>query len=106
MAEEKDIWKELDLDRWTWELPRDTPGPYVAEHIPKPLITDWVKKWKPIINDALEKAEKLGVVQSSIDNVRDALYDALPTGDIDAFELIKVINAHIAKLDMILETLK
>jgi len=53
-----DIWGELDLDRWTWELPRSTPGPYVAEHIPKPLITDWVNKWKPIINDALEKAEK------------------------------------------------
>ena len=51
------IWKELDLDRWTWEVPRDTPGPYVAEHIPKPLITDWVKKWKPIINEALEKAD-------------------------------------------------
>lgn len=52
-----DPWGELDLDRWTWEVPRDTPGPYVAEHIPKPLITDWVKKWKPIINEALEKAE-------------------------------------------------
>jgi len=52
------LWDELDLDRWTWEVPRDTPGPYVAEHIPKPLITDWVKKWKPIINNAIEKAEK------------------------------------------------
>jgi len=52
------FWEELDLDRWTWELPRGTPGPYVAEHIPKPLIVDWVKKWKPIINEALEKEEK------------------------------------------------
>lgn len=62
----EDIWGELDLDRWTWELPRDTPGPYVAEHIPKPLIADWVKKWKPIINDALEKAEKWDDLQRSI----------------------------------------
>jgi len=63
-----DLWDELNLDRWTWELPRDTPGPYVAKHIPKPLITDWVEKWKPLINDALEKAdildriEEMGVV--------------------------------------------
>ena len=28
------------------------------EHIPKPMINDWVEKWKPIINEALEKAAK------------------------------------------------
>lgn len=45
-----EILKELDLDRWTWEIPRSTPGPYVAEHIPKPLILDWLKKWCKYLN--------------------------------------------------------
>ena len=138
-----DIWKDLDLDRWTWELPKDTPGPYVAEHIPKPLITDWVKKWKPIINDALEKAaifdaweeERCGyflpgygcdspvgignsvmcrklpncevltdeILWQQIKTARNKLYEDLPTGDVDAFALIKVMQTHIAKLDEILE---
>lgn len=34
---------------------------------------------------------------------RNELYDALPSGETDAFTLIKVIQAHIAKLDEILE---
>ena len=71
----------------------------------KLIIGDWElfdKDW----GDFKEKAKKLGVVQSSIDTVRNALYDALPKGEVDAFELIKVINNHISKLDMILETLK
>lgn len=33
---------------------------------------------------------------------RDELYDALPSGEVDAFTLTKVIQTHIAKLDEIL----
>lgn len=33
---------------------------------------------------------------------RDKLYEDLPTGDVDAFALIKVVQTHIAKLDEIL----
>ena len=43
--------------------------------------------------------EKLEAVKTT----RNKLYEALPTGDVDAFDLIKVINNHIAELDMILE---
>ena len=68
-----DIWKDLDLERWTWELPRDTPGPYVAQHIPKPLIVDWVKIWRPVIDEALEKAEKYDDMKPIWDRATDEL---------------------------------
>jgi len=32
---------------------------------------------------------------------RDQLYEAIPTGEVDAFALIKVIQQHIANLDLI-----
>lgn len=34
---------------------------------------------------------------------RDKLYEELPSGDIDSFALLKVVQIHIAKLDEILE---
>ena len=43
---------------------------------------------------------------ASLLTVRNNLYEALPTGNIDPFELIKVINTHIQKLDIILEASK
>jgi len=33
--------------------------------------------------------------------IRNELYDDLPTANVDAFELIKLIKSHIAKLDNI-----
>lgn len=36
---------------------------------------------------------------------RDKLYEDLPTGDVDPFALLKVVQAHIATLDEVLEDL-
>jgi len=36
---------------------------------------------------------------SSLSKARNELYDKLPTGDIDAFELLKLIKIHLQKLD-------
>lgn len=36
---------------------------------------------------------------------RDKLYEDLPTGDIDSFALLKVVQTHIATLDEVLEDL-
>ena len=35
-------------------------------------------------------------------NVRDELYNTIPTGEVQAFDLIKVIKEHISKLDEII----
>ena len=36
---------------------------------------------------------------SYIDELRNDLYDKLPIGDVDAFEILKVIKNHLQKLD-------
>lgn len=36
---------------------------------------------------------------SEIDNLRNQLYDNLPTGEINAFELLTIISNHIKELD-------
>jgi hypothetical protein len=36
---------------------------------------------------------------SSLSELRNELYDKLPTGDVDAFELLMVIKNHLQKLD-------
>lgn len=36
--------------------------------------------------------------------LRDELYDAIPTGEVNAFDLIKVIKQHIGKLDKVIES--
>lgn len=41
-----------------------------------------------------------------LSKLRDELYEALPTGKIDAFELIQVIKNHISKLDELIELKK
>jgi hypothetical protein len=38
---------------------------------------------------------------SSLSKARNELYDKLPTGDIDAFELLKLIKIHLQKLDVL-----
>lgn len=38
-----------------------------------------------------------------IKTARDKLYEALPTGQIDAFDLLKIVQTHCAELDKILE---
>ena len=37
--------------------------------------------------------------QQQIQSLRDELYDELPIGEVNSFELIKLINNHIKKLD-------
>ncbi len=36
---------------------------------------------------------------STLTEIRNELYDKIPSGQIDAFELIKIISAHLVKLD-------
>lgn len=40
---------------------------------------------------------------TQLETARNELYDALPSGEVDAFTLTKVIQTHIAKLDEILK---
>ena len=47
----------------------------------------------------VELAQKLEAIKTT----RNKLYEALPTGNVDAFDLIKAINSHITELDKILE---
>jgi hypothetical protein len=37
--------------------------------------------------------------QQKIEKLRDELYNQLPSGKVDAFDLIRIINDHIEKLD-------
>ena len=48
----------------------------------------------------IEQAGKLEAVKTA----RDKLYEDLPAGEVDAFTLLKIIQAHIAELDRIRET--
>ena len=41
-----------------------------------------------------------------LSKLRDDLYEALPSGELDAFELIKIIKSHITKLDELIELKK
>ena len=38
-----------------------------------------------------------------LEQVRNELYNKLPSGEIDSFELIKIIKSHIDELDKIIE---
>lgn len=42
-----------------------------------------------------------GHILDELAQARDKLYESLPTGEIDAFDLIKAIKAHIEDLDTI-----
>ena len=48
--------------------------------------------------DSVPKAE-LEDAKEVIRALRDELYDALPTGDVNAFELIVLIKKHIEQID-------
>jgi hypothetical protein len=41
-------------------------------------------------------------IKQKIEIVRDNLYNRLPSGEIGAFELIKIIKNHIKELDTII----
>lgn len=42
-----------------------------------------------------------GHILDEIAKIRDNLYDALPSGEIYTFDLLKIITAHIQDLDII-----
>jgi hypothetical protein len=48
------------------------------------------------LEDRDKQAERM---YSSLFKLRNELCDTLPTGDVDAFELLKLINIHLQKLD-------
>ena len=54
-----------------------------------------------VIANLREKRKILEGQIKAVSAARDKLYDDLPTGDIDAFDLLKVIKSHIADLDAI-----
>ena len=44
-----------------------------------------------------------GFILDDLTEIRDELYDSLPSGKLDAFNLIKEIKKHISKLDKIVD---
>jgi hypothetical protein len=44
-----------------------------------------------------------GMILSELATIRDNLYNSLPTGNAEAWLLLKAIKAHIADLDKIIE---
>jgi hypothetical protein len=47
--------------------------------------------------------ENKGDILEELSKTRDQLFEALPTGKIDAFDLIKKVKIHIESLDTILD---
>jgi len=87
-SEWKNLWKDVDWDQC-------------------PNSIKWLERVKAVteaefkrLNDVTEGLEK------QLQTARDNLYDALPSGTVDAFDLIKIIHAHIEELDSILEETK
>jgi hypothetical protein len=55
----------------------------------------------PNFTDGFIEGYKLS--EQRIETLRNELYDQLPTGDVNAFDLIKIINNHIKKLDELIQ---
>ena len=45
-------------------------------------------------------------IKSKVQDLRNELYENIPTSEYNVFDMIKVINKHIKKLDEFLDTLK
>lgn len=56
----------------------------------------------PVIRDLKSRLAK---AQDSVALIRDSLYDALPSGEVDAFELINAIKVTLNALDSLGKTL-
>lgn len=57
-----------------------------------------------IIEQELSDKQVSSVIQvNKIKGIRNALYDSLPSGEIGAFELIKIIKEHIKRLDAMID---
>jgi hypothetical protein len=67
--------------------------------------------WMPSTHDCNQANKQEGFIvgakymaermYNSLSKARNELYDKLPTGDIDAFELLKLIKIHLQKLDVL-----
>jgi hypothetical protein len=106
------------MDKETLEevLPKNSNGKYSRNEIEKAfeLGAKWqaerislmeielnhIKTLLESCEKALEDRDKQAErMYSDIDELRNDLYDKLPIGDVDAFEILKVIKNHLQKLD-------
>jgi len=55
-----------------------------------------------VLIDGLRSSDKPPLDEEKVRTARNNLYEALPSGDIDAFALIKIIKTHITEIDEIL----
>ena len=44
-------------------------------------------------------------MEAELLEARNKLYEALPTGNIDAFELLRAVNIHLKRLDKIIDSI-
>ena len=70
----------------------------------KQLVDFLIDKQKQLSKYVVENF-KINKTFTSIILSRNNLYDALPSGNIDAFALINVIQNHIEELDKIIESI-
>jgi len=70
------------------------------------LIRDDFAGYGKFVDRNIKQSKQLVDVGRIIEKERDNLYESLPTGDVDAFILIKVIKEHIKELDKVIERLK
>lgn len=65
-------------------------------------VTEYLQPRQAVILDDGEWED----LKNKISNSRDSLYNSLPSGEIHAFDLIKIIKAHLSELDELLSQLK
>jgi hypothetical protein len=90
--------QQLVNDNWDYLIgdePKQETLEEAAERYFKELSPD-ISFLKAVEFGAKWQAERMF---SSLSQLRNELYDKLPTGDVDAFELLKLIKIHLQKLD-------
>ena len=86
-----ELYREKWLEGAKWQAERMGLMEIELNHT-KTLLTSCEKA----LEDRDKQAERM---YSSLFKLRNELCDTLPTGDVDAFELLKLINIHLQKLD-------
>lgn len=46
------------------------------------------------------------MIKENLQGLRDELYENIPTGEVNAFDLIKVIKTHIKRLDNLIDAIE
>lgn len=74
---------------------------YFDDNIYTPTKTN--KQKMEVFNAIWETARLLGKedFRQKVIELRNELYDSLPTGEVDAFELLTVVKNHIKEIDKI-----